>query len=393
MKKKIFAVVLAVVVLLSMSVSALAVVDESTGVLKFNEDGKFTIMHISDIQDTYPMNKTTAQYINEVLQEYQPDLVVLGGDNTVAPCEIKEDAIKELCDLFVNNETYFTFVFGNHDSEQGYTNEELFLMYKLYGGKYCLAYDAEPEITGVGTHNLLVYSSDMSKVAYNLYMFDSNQYVEQGYDCVHEDQIEWYKNTSNALKLMNNGEVVPAMAFQHIIVQDVCEELYFKSAIDLGDLGLAFDGVSYTYIPNITALKTGYIFEPTCPGYYNLGQFDAMVETGDVVAIYSGHDHQNSFVVEKDGIDIVNTTGCTFHSYGLDINRGARIIELDENDTSTYKTYIATVAKQALKEGSKITEFGDITAFDAYMAIMLDTFLEATVQCLATIFSVFNIFA
>lgn len=392
MKKKIFAVILAAVLVLSMAVPAFAAVDEATGTLKFNENGKFTIMNICDIQDTYPMNKTIAQFINEVLQEYKPDLVVLGGDNSVAPYELKENAIKEICDLFVNNETYFTFVFGNHDREQDYTNEELFLMYKLYGGKYCLAYDADPELTGVGTHNLLVYSSDMSKIAYNLYMFDSNQYVEQGYDCVHEDQIEWYKNTSNALKLINNGETVPAMAFQHIIVQDVCEELYFESAVDLGELGLAFDGVSYTYIPNITALKTGYIFEPTCPGYYNHGQFDAMVETGDIVAIYSGHDHQNSFVVEKDGIDIINTPGCTFHSYGLNINRGARIIELDENDTSTYKTYMATVSQQALKEGSRVTEFGDISEVEAYFAVMLDTWLEFTVQCLATIFSVFNIF-
>ncbi len=393
MKKKFFAVILAAVLVLAMAVPVFAVVDEKTGALKFDENGKFTIMHITDIQDTYPMNKTIVQFINEVLDNYQPDLVVLGGDNSVAPKELKEDAIKELCNLFVDNETYFTFVFGNHDSEQDFSNEQLFLLYKLYGGKYCLAYDADPELTGVGTHNLLVYNSDMSKVAYNLYMFDSNQYVgDLGYDCVHEDQIEWYKNTSKALKLINNGETVPAMAFQHIIVQDVCEELYFKSAVDLGELGLSFDGVSYTYIPNITALKTGYIFEPTCPGYYNLGQFDAMVETGDVVAIYSGHDHQNSFVVEKDGIDIINTPGCTFHSYGKNINRGVRIIELDESDTSTYETYLATVAQQALKEGSKVTEFGDISSVDAYFAIMLDTWLEFTVQCLASVFSVFNLF-
>ena len=66
MKKKIFAVILAAVFVLSMAVPAFAAVDEATGTLKFNENGKFTIMNICDIQDTYPMNKTIAQFIKAV---------------------------------------------------------------------------------------------------------------------------------------------------------------------------------------------------------------------------------------------------------------------------------------------------------------------------------------
>lgn len=394
MKKKILAFALATLLVLTMAVSAMAF--DVPGVLKFNDDGKFTIMHISDMQDDYPLNATIKQFLNDVLSEYQPDLVVLGGDNCVADYEYKKDAIKEICEIFADNETYFTFVFGNHDDEQDWSREELFAMYKLYGGKYCLAYDADPDLTGVATHNLLVYSSDMSKVAYNLYMFDSNSYSYDedgnrlGYDCVHEDQIEWYKNTSATLKVLNGGKVVPAMAFQHIIVQDVCEELYFESAIPLGDLGLTFDGVSYTYIPNVAAIETGFIFEPTCPGYYNYGQFDAMVETGDVVAIYSGHDHQNSFTVMKDGIAIINTPGCTYGSYASDYSRGVRIIELDENDLSTYNTYLATVAESALKDGSILTELGDITELNANFSIIMAQILENIVRALASVLSIFG---
>ena len=68
----------------------------------------------------------------------------------------KEDAIAELVAPFVEHETYFTLVFGNHDHQQGVEKEELLEMYQKYGGKYCLAYDAAPDITGVANHNSLI---------------------------------------------------------------------------------------------------------------------------------------------------------------------------------------------------------------------------------------------
>ncbi|MCR5485733.1 MAG: InlB B-repeat-containing protein, partial [Clostridiales bacterium] len=59
---------------------------------------------------------------------------------------------------------------------------------------------------------------------------------------------------------------------------------------------------------------------------------------GDVLAIVSGHDHENSFIVPYRGIDLINTPTCGFSSYGGDSTRGARIIDLDEA-TGTYSTH------------------------------------------------------
>ena len=223
--KKVISIVLSILLVFAHSAVAFAAAPGDNNVLKFDENGEFKIFNICDIQDDFPMNKTTVAFIKDMIKIHKPDIVVLGGDNTTALKETKAAAVEELCEIFVDTETYFTFVFGNHDDEQGVSREELFRMYKLYGGKYCLAYDADPALTGVGTHNLTVKSSDEKKIAYNLYMFDSNSYVSDdegewlGYDCVHEDQIEWYKNTAKELKAANSGETVKAMAFQHIIVQ------------------------------------------------------------------------------------------------------------------------------------------------------------------------------
>lgn len=374
--KRIISVFLALVMAFSLTVAASAAVSGDNDVLKFDENGEFKIFNICDIQDNYPIHKTCVQFIKDMISIHDPDIVILGGDNSTASKETKADAIKELCDIFVESETYFTFVFGNHDDEQGVSREELFGMYKLYGGEYCLAYDADPAITGVGTHNLTVKSSDGNEIAYNLYMFDSNSYTYDengnhlGYDCVHEDQIEWYKNTSAEVKAANGGKTVPAMAFQHIVVQEAFEKLFIESPFKLGDATLNFDGKYYTYLPYVHDIKDGFLLEAPCPGYYNLGQFDAFVETGDVVAVFSGHDHPNSYTVTKDGVDIVNTPGASFESYGDNSVRGLRLITLNENDTSSYETEVLTVSEYILDGGEHLLEYGEITMMDAVLGKM-----------------------
>ena len=390
--KKFLAVLMSIVLVMSLGVSAFAAVSGDNDVLKFDENGEFKIFNICDIQDKYPLHKTTKAFITDMLKIHQPDIVVLGGDNTVSSKETKADAIKEICDMFVQNETYFTLVFGNHDDEQGVSREELFAMYKEFGGKYCLAYDAVPELTGVGTHNLTVKSSDGSRIAYNLYMFDSNTYAHdengewRGYDSVHEDQIDWYKSTSAEVKAANGGETVYAMAFQHIIVQEIYDLMFYKSPIALGEATRNFDGKTYTIFPFVHNIKDGVLLEAPCPGYYNYGQFDAFVETGDVVATFSGHDHLNSFIVEKDGVDIVNTPGCSFESYGEPATRGIRMLTINEADTSVYKSEMLTVSEYFLGDGAYLESFGEYTKLDAILGALEMVFFKLYFQFIDLIY-------
>ncbi len=422
MTKKIISVLLSVLMIFGtvMSVSAAAVYDSANDryQLQFNADGKFRIIHLTDIQDDYPMVAASKQFIKEVLAEYKPDLVVLGGDNTVSSEENKEASIKEICDIFVNAKTYFTLVFGNHDDEQGYKREELWKMYIKYGGRYFLGFDAAAEdgsdLTGVGNHNLTVLSSDGTKVAYNIFMLDSNTYTsdENGngvYDCVHDDQIKWYKSVAEELKKENGGEVVPSLVFQHIICNEVLEEGYVKSDISLYSInehiGKDIDGQTYSFLPKFYKFKDPYIGELPCPGYYNYGEADEMLKMGDVKAIFSGHDHVNDFSLtitadeaNEDGtyntLDLVNTAGETFHSYSRIYSRGVKLIELDESDLSTYTTERITVAAMTLKEGSLISECeGGMSKAQAQFAVILrsvvDTLMDI-VQLVSSLIATFD---
>ena len=72
-----------------------------------------------------------------------------------------------------------------------------------------------------------MYSNDGNRVAYEIYCFDSGCEVEgKGYESVHSDQIEWYRNRSEELKNANGGEYVPSVVFQHIIVQEIFDKLF-----------------------------------------------------------------------------------------------------------------------------------------------------------------------
>lgn len=362
MKKRIISAVLALMLIIGACFSVSAA--EAQSPLKFDENGEFTIMHLCDCQDGYPADTKMLAFIDASLKTYQPDIVVLGGDNVVADHDVKEEGIAELVKIFVDNKTYFTLVFGNHDHQQGYTDDEQLAMYQKYGGEYCLAYDAVPELTGTATHALPVLGSKSGKTEFMLYMFDSNQYVsvndfEDEYDCVNPDQIEWYKETSKAVEAQE-GKKIPGLAFQHIIVGDVYDALFFESPVDLGVLTPKFNGKIYSFLPK-TNNFTGFLFEFPCPGYYNYGQFDAMVERGDILGIFSGHDHINNFETELDGIKIINTAGATFNSYGNEMTRGMRVITVKESDTWNFESESVTINGFAIENDEFAKETGIVS--------------------------------
>lgn len=57
--------------------------NEGSGSLKFNSDGKFTIMQVADPQDNQNPRKAMIDMLNAAYDKVQPDLVVFTGDNVL----------------------------------------------------------------------------------------------------------------------------------------------------------------------------------------------------------------------------------------------------------------------------------------------------------------------
>lgn len=339
--RRIISIVMAAVMCFGTSVSAFAVKSASSSEkqMRFGNDGKFTILQVSDIQDGADLMTITSDYIKATLNKVQPDLVVLTGDNIAgyrSPTKaLAKAAIKKVMNIFQEQNIPVAMVYGNHDDERTTASKEYQM--SVYESYDCFIGCEGEYLTGCGNYNIPILSSDGTRTAFNLWMIDSLTYNDEndleGYGCPHKDQIAWYVRTSNALKAQNNGNPVNSMVFQHIIVPEVYDAL---QEVPQGTEGAVEHGGKYYVLPS-TAAQGSILGESCCPPNYSNGEFDAMVSQGDVVAMFFGHDHVNSFTVPYKGINLVATPGIGFRSYG-DETKGSRVITIDENDTSTYET-------------------------------------------------------
>ena len=350
--KKTLSLILSLIMLATcFTTSVFAVNKGDDETLKFNKDGKFTILNISDIQDKYPISPITKDYIERTLDKVNPDLVVLTGDNIsgydIPEKEDAEKAIREFMDIFQERDIKVAAVFGNHDDEETKSTKEhqlsVYESYDCYIGEKGFCYKDR-----VGTYNLPIMKSDGSGYGFNLWLTDSGTYNTEndfgGYACVYKEQIEWYKETSEKLKEENGGKPVPSINFQHIIVPEIFDALQQTKILWFGCIirrkNANNDSTKYYKLPKDAK---GMLHEYPCPPYYNNGQFDAMLEMGDVLATVSGHDHENTFEIDYKGIKIINTPTIGFHSYN-DVNVGSRVFVIDENDPENFETYCLEIS-------------------------------------------------
>ncbi len=343
--KKVISVLMSMLLIFCISIPMVSAAEETDTEtkLQFNEDGTFKILNISDIQDGANLMDITADFIAAAIEAEDPDLIILTGDNIAGyrtlSASKSEKAIRAIMDILDPYGIPVAIVFGNHDEAySGLTKEEQMAIYNEYSCS--ISVDDGDALWGCGTYNIPIYASDDdTKVAFNCWLFDTGANDENGdYDHVKADQIEWYVETSNALKEANDGEAVPSLVFQHIIVPEIFDAL---EQVDSKTSGAIAKYGNYYILPE-TAAEGSILGEACCPSGYSEGEFDAFVEQGDVLGIISGHDHCNSFIVPYEGIDLINTPTCGFRSYGSNDSRGVRVITLSEEDLWSYDTYVVT---------------------------------------------------
>ncbi|MGN1118155.1 MAG: metallophosphoesterase [Acutalibacteraceae bacterium] len=380
MKKALSALLSAVLILLLL----LPVYAENGDELRFGSDGRFSIMVFSDIHEGGTGGGDACmQIMREALDKYAPDLVVFLGDNSIGETLEEHRAVIEKITLPERERNIpFAVIFGNHDAqEEDVTKEALLEIYREYG---CVSYDCDGDLYGCGNCNIPILSSKGDKVKFNLWFFDSGadnpDSSVDGYDYIRENQLEWYKETALSLKERNGGETVPALAFQHIPVPEIYDKAFRELPFSLGGASYnGYNGKSYSLIPRLTGYE-GIFYENAASPYFRTKELDTMRETGDVMAVFSGHDHVNAYKVNLDGIDWVSVPTVHNKEYSNDGLRGAGLITLDENNTSSYEYELVRACKLCMEEGSKICEMSDSTDKFTYFISGLFTDAVLSVQ-------------
>jgi len=337
--KRFFGILLALTLLCGclMVPSSAAADPASAAGLRFKQDGTFKIIQVADLQEFLISSTISAQFLWDLAEREKPDLFVLTGDNVSTgganqvPAFLGRIAVRSSVDTMMSafDRIYkkfgipVTMVYGNHDNEAGpacVSRADQFAMYarhESFIGYYIPEADEGTEDAQgqhYGTHNLLVYDKNGAAPAFNIWMFDSGSYDKRGgYSCVQRPQIDWFNETNEA-----TGKL-PSFSFQHIVVPEIYDFLTPDKKLPAGTKGV--------------------MREDPCPGTEcNDGQYEALNSAGNVLAMFFGHDHVNTYELILPGTDLVNSPCSGFGSYGDIDLRGVRVITLRESDLSAYET-------------------------------------------------------
>jgi len=317
--------------------------------LQFKENGKFTVMQVSDIQECGGIHPRGMRMLAAALDREKPDVVVFTGDQLKGyspalllgnPQKRREMITRTIADLLAPLEVRgipFTLTFGNHDHDVPMPGEEQTAYYRR--SPLCLAQDSPEGVPGFANHVLPVLDSKGEKVALLLYMLDSHGNKGLGCTPLAPAQVEWYRQTREEYAGKNGG-CVPSMLFQHVPVEEI-NELYREVPRGKGALE-GFRKYAGRYFMLDESKAVGFMGElPSSPDA-NAGLFGAAQEKGEMLGMFFGHDHRNGFHGDVRGITLGYTPSAGYRSYGPGRSRGVRVVRFDENDLRAFETCIAT---------------------------------------------------
>jgi hypothetical protein len=289
--------------------------------LKFNADGEFKIVQFTDIHFSI-QNKERCDSVltmmSSIISSEKPGLVILTGD-IVTSADVNA-AWSEVTSPIRKAGIPWAVAFGNHDHEQGVSNKQI--MEYLVTLPLNLSENGPADIHGSGNYILKIQGSDKKETKALIYCFDSNAYPwekdnpELGdYDWIKFDQIKWYREQSKMFTAKNNNKPLPALAFFHIPLPEYNSIKTFPTTIGDRD-------------------------EEVCSPKINSGMYNAILESGDVMGTFCGHDHNNNYIGTLNNIALVYGCKTGKDSYG-DYDKGGRVIVLHEG-VREFDTWIHT---------------------------------------------------
>ncbi len=306
---------------------------DENGFWTFTTDREFKVLQLTDVHigGGWMSLKKDAMALNAVaamISAEKPDLVVVTGDVSY-PVPFQAGTFNNLSSakvfaaLMEKLGVYWTLGFGNHDTEaySYYGRDDISEFYGSEDFKYCLFEAGPEEVDGYGNQVINVKNSD-GIITQSLFVFDSHSYVDGDYlgimwkyDNIHENQVEWYKNTVNSLNEQNNkllkklGEEensdIKSAAFFHIPLTEQKDAWYEYAENGFKDT----ENVKFFYGTAGEASKVVYC------GIAEDDLFETMLELGSTKAIFCGHDHYNNFSIDYKGIRLTYGMSVDYLAY------------------------------------------------------------------------------
>ncbi len=240
--------------------------------------------------------------LKKLIKNVNPDLIVVGGDTVLTAWN--DICTQQFCDFMEKFEIPWAPVFGNHDYEGRADKAKLSEIYEA--SENCLFKSGPEGMNGMGNYIVNITRND--EVVYSLFMIDDGQFrivdgaVSDG--GVGENQIAWYKWAVNGIQ-ETSGKSVPNMAFMHVAVPEYSQ---FEDGFEMGIRG-----------------------EGTCTAKVNDGFFDVFKANGGT-HMFAGHDHNNNFITEYEGVTLGYMTKSSYNCYFTFDALGGTVLTLDKDN-------------------------------------------------------------
>ena len=324
------------------------------GYWTFTTDNDLKVMQLTDVhigagclsknKDMWALNAVAT-----MIKAEKPDLVIVTGDiaypvpfssgsfNNLRPTEI-------FADMMENLGVYWTFTFGNHDTElySYYPRKELTEFYEkgiannTYS--YCLfqrGYSGEE--LGYG-NTIIKVNNTLDVTTQALVLLDSHSYIDKDYfgvlwkyDNLHQSQVDWYVNEIDKIKESNAVKgydgVVKNMAFFHIPLVEYRDAYKYLLDNDEDEVASWFHENNGRVESDKT--KNGVRTYSVYCGYHEDEFFEEGLTHG-LQAVFCGHDHYNNFSINYTGIRLTYGYSVDYLAYpGIykeHLQRGCTII-------------------------------------------------------------------
>ena len=240
-----------------------------------------------------------------LIEEVQPDLIVVGGDTVLTAWN--DICTQQFADFMDGFGIPWAPIFGNHDYEGRADKAKLAEIYEA--AEYCLFKSGPAGMNGMG--NYIVNITRGGTPVYSLFLFDDGQYritdgeITAGGIC--ENQIAWYEWAVKGIA-ETAGATVPSMAFMHVPVPEYAT---IESGFTMGDRR-----------------------EGTSTAVVNDGFFEVFKANGGT-HMFAGHDHNNNFITEYEGVTLGYMTKSSYNCYFDFDALGGTVLTLDADNHVT----------------------------------------------------------
>ncbi len=362
-------------------------------------DSYLKVLQLTDIHfggGIFSINndKKTIVGIQKMIEWSRPDLIIITGD-AVYPVPYtsgsinNKKSIKNFASLMNSFKIPWAFIYGNHDTEAyavGSKNEiSKILEENSYNGKdkFCL-FQKGPEFKKTvgeipqGNYPILIRDKNTDELKHVIMMMDSNKYNKESegpplfkYDYIHEDQANWYKETIKKLSLDNGytlGSPVTSSLYIHIPLKQYREAWL---AVIANSKQKTDKDINNPLSSNVRYFG-GDMQEYTRKGENNVlvssssingPIWKAMLDMKSTKFVFCGHDHDNNFSVELDGIRLTYGKSMDYQAYPSiakrTFQRGSSVIlltgEQGENAINLYQKKLARIG-----EGDGLSEYNSV---------------------------------